>query len=405
MTDRNYTCVASAMQRPKRQLLNTKIFIERSTKIHFDKYDYKNSVYINSKTKVQIQCNECKLIFWQSPVTHMRGTGCPTCGQIKANKNSRISKTEWLERFKEVHKNKYSYDKADFSCSDEKITISCYEHGDFKQSPINHAKGHGCPHCAGCGRKTKLQAIADFKKTHGDKYDYSLVDYKGVDAKVKIICKKHGVFEQTPYAHAKGANCYHCAINEHPNLQYKDSGLIIGEFKKIHGDKYNYQKVEYKGAFSKVTIVCKEHGEFKQTPHSHKQGKGCPICGDLLKFTYSRKKYVESCKKSNGGVSSLYLIKIFDEKEIFYKVGITRNSLKHRFRKLKDYSFDDLCVVYGEAGFVYDLENKIHQLLRPFRYQPSKHFHGHTECFSKIPKEVEKLLKTLENSKQIQLIA
>lgn len=325
--------------------------------------------------------------------------------QDKKTKPYRLTFELFIQRAKTIHGEKYTYLSSRYTGTQNKVGVECGIHGVFYQYPSNHLKGHGCPHCAGCGRKTKLQAIADFKKTHGDKYDYSLVDYKGVDAKVKIICKKHGVFEQTPYAHAKGANCYHCAIDEHPNLQYKDSGLIISEFKKVHGDKYDYQKVKYKGAFSKVTIVCKEHGEFKQTPHSHKQGKGCPICGDLLKFTYSRKKYVESCKKSNGGVSSLYLIKIFDEKEIFYKVGITRNSLKHRFRKLKDYSFDDLCVVHGEAGFIYDLENKIHQLLSKYRYKPIKIFGGHTECFSQIPKDVGQLLKSLENSQQIQLIA
>ena len=75
------------------------------------------------------------------------------------------------------------------------------------------------------------------------------------------------------------------------------------------------------------------------------------------------------------------------------------------FRKLKEYQFNDVYVITGYAGFVFDLEKRLHSLLRPFRYQPSKHFHGHTECFSKIPKDVEKLLKTLENSQQIQLIA
>ena len=325
--------------------------------------------------------------------------------QAKKTKPYRLTFELFIQRAKAIHGDKYTYLSSRYTGTQNKVGVECGVHGVFYQYPSNHLKGHGCPHCAGCGRKTKLQAIADFKKVHGDKYDYSLVDYKGVDTKIKIVCKRHGVFEQTPYAHAKGANCYHCAINEHPNLQYKDSGLIIDEFKKIHGDKYNYQKVEYKGAFSKVTIVCKEHGEFKQTPHSHKQGRGCPVCGDLLKFTYTKLKYIESCNRNNNGMSSLYVIQLYSENEIFFKVGITKTTTKHRFRKLKEYQFNDVYVITGYAGFVFDLEKRLHSLLRPFRYQPSKHFHGHTECFSKIPKEVEKLLKTLENSKQIQLIA
>ena len=60
-------------------------------------------------------------------------------------------------------------------------------------------------------RKTKEQFIEEAKKIHGDKYDYSLVEYEGTDKKVKIICPIHGVFEQVPREHLHGHGCQLCA--------------------------------------------------------------------------------------------------------------------------------------------------------------------------------------------------
>lgn len=48
---------------------------------------------------------------------------------------------------------------------------------------------------------------------HGTKYDYSLVDYIHSKSKVKIICKKHGVFEQRPNDHLNGSGCSFCGGN------------------------------------------------------------------------------------------------------------------------------------------------------------------------------------------------
>ena len=53
---------------------------------------------------------------------------------------------------------------------------------------------------------------------------------------------------------------------------------MIEDFKEVHGDKYDYSKVEYINNITKVIITCSEHGEFKQSPSAHKQGAGCPTC-------------------------------------------------------------------------------------------------------------------------------
>jgi very-short-patch-repair endonuclease/Zn finger protein HypA/HybF involved in hydrogenase expression len=96
---------------------------------------------------------------------------------------------------------------------------------------------------------------------------------------IKIICNKHGVFEQTPHSHRIGANCPECAIELRLNNAIrKGQNIIIDKFKKIHGDLYDYSKVTYNGCGSDVTIICKTHGEFVQPVKRHLEGGICPKC-------------------------------------------------------------------------------------------------------------------------------
>jgi len=49
---------------------------------------------------------------------------------------------------------------------------------------------------------------------HGDKYDYSLMEYSGYKNNIKIICKKHGPFEQRASHHIDGSGCQKCAAEK-----------------------------------------------------------------------------------------------------------------------------------------------------------------------------------------------
>ncbi len=60
---------------------------------------------------------------------------------------------------------------------------------------------------------------------------------------------------------------------------------FIIDARLVHGDKYNYDLVEYINSYTKVKIVCHIHGVFEQRPHSHLKGNhgyhtgnGCPKC-------------------------------------------------------------------------------------------------------------------------------
>ena len=120
--------------------------------------------------------------------------------------------------------------------------------------------------------------IQRFIEKHGNKYDYSKVEYINAITKVIIICPEHGEFLQTPHAHLKGQGCPQCAKISRIKQKTSNTNNFIEKAKKIHGDKYDYSKVKYKLQNEKVTIICPEHGEFLQTPHNHLSGYGCPEC-------------------------------------------------------------------------------------------------------------------------------
>ena len=132
---------------------------------------------------------------------------------------------------------------------------------------------------------TTEEFITKAKLVHGDKYDYSLVIYNGVDSKIKIVCPIHGLFYQTPYNHCKGHECKKCSFMGMGLLTNEE---FIEKAKLIHGDKYNYSKVKYKTAKINVIIICPIHGEFKQIPDSHLRGSDCIKCSIITNTVNQR---------------------------------------------------------------------------------------------------------------------
>jgi len=289
--------------------LSSEVVIEDFRKAHGDRYDYSKVDYKNNNTKVSIICPEHGE-FRQVPASHKQGMGCPICGYGKLAIARSLSKDIVIEGFKKVHGERYDYSKVEYAAAKSKVTIICPEHGEFFQTPNNHKSGQGCPHCGGSIMRTSQQVIEEFRKAHGDRYDYSKVDYNNMGTKVTIICPEHGEFQQSPNNHKSGQGCPTCG-----GSLSKTTPEVIEEFKKVHGDKYDYSKVDYKNTGTKVTIICPEHGEFQQSPNKHKSGQSCPACGgkglsgdkwiELFikthgdKYDYSKVEY----KKSNAKVS------------------------------------------------------------------------------------------------------
>ena len=190
---------------------------------------------------------------------------------------------QFIEKAREIHGDKYDYSKVEFLKAKTKVCIICPEHGEFWQTPQHHLEGHGCSKCGNkaASEKQKFtveQFVEKAREIHGDKYDYSKVEYKDSHTRVCIICPIHGEFWQLPYDHLNGKGCNKCGYKSLSRIKTKTTEEFIKKSREIHGDKYDYSKVEYKGCFNKVCIICSKHGEFWQRPTDHINGKGCPVC-------------------------------------------------------------------------------------------------------------------------------
>ena len=196
----------------------------------------------------------------------------------------KLTTEEFIKKAREFHGDKYDYSLVDYKNAYTKIKIICPIHGEFEQRPNNHLDGRGCIKCANQNKGKKISKtntkntdyfINKSKEIHGDKYDYSKVNYINNRTKVEIICPKHGSFFIRPDSHTSDKRgCPKCGKES----RFLTNEEVIKQFKEVHGDKYDYSKVNYVNDRTKVEIICPKHGSFWQIPNSHKCGSGCPYC-------------------------------------------------------------------------------------------------------------------------------
>lgn len=315
--------------------------VEKAKKVHGHKYIYDESTFKNSVEKMRIIC-PTHGEFWQSMHCHInKKQGCPLCGKAhkrkRSKKKKKITKENFLSLCCEKFGNKFEYDLTDYKNLNSKIAVTCPEHGTFKQTANSHLNSkYGCPKCAADSvSKNSTMTTADFIKkaiaVHGNKYDYSKVEYRG-NKRVHIICPIHGDFWQSPHNHLFGNGCPKCGRQRTIDLNRMTQDDFIRRATEIHDSKYDYSKVKYVDYRTKITIGCPVHGEFKQTPDDHLQGKGCSKCGNLL--SKSENEIYEYCcslvGKENVIQSEHNIIKPH-EIDIYIpslKIGIEYNGLR-----------------------------------------------------------------------------
>lgn len=121
--------------------------------------------------------------------------------------------------------------------------------------------------------------ISKANEIHGSKYDYRLVEYKNNSIKVKVVCKEHGIFLQTPRDHLTGRGCVPCSLERKSSSQRMSGEDFLLKAVEVHGRKYDYSMVVFLNNKSRIWIICSEHGGFEQTLSLHLSGSGCPQCG------------------------------------------------------------------------------------------------------------------------------
>ena len=273
---------AAAAKRRK----STARFVAEASRVHGQLYDYSLVDYRSRSKPVTILC-AAHGPFPQAPGHHLLGRGCPRCGAAKQANALRRGQDEFVEMARSVHGDRYGYEEADYRDSTTKVAIRCPEHGVFRQEPNSHLKGSGCRTCASeriaaLRRKDTQTFVREARAVHGDTYDYSFTEYRANDEKVAIECRLHGPFELAPSNHLNGQGCYDCGLERIRRARSKTREQFIEDARRVHGDRYGYERVVYEHSHMDVTIVCRAHAPFDQTPGGHLQGHGCPRCNHFV---------------------------------------------------------------------------------------------------------------------------
>ena len=218
---------------------------------------------------------------------------------------------------------------------------------------------------------TTEQWIEKARAVHGDRYDYSNVEYVNAKTKVHIVCRSHGAFKQSPDHHARGRGCNGCKTD----MARKTISQFVIESRAIWGDRYDYSNTEYTRSEDRVEILCREHGcTFDQNPSSHIRGhQGCPYCS-----SYSR------------GAGMVYLIEIHvpDTNEKFLKIGWTTSNVRTRFTR-DEFEWKQLNRKMFPNAYLGDRwERYMQNMFDDCRYKPKHSFSGETECFGYQYKEL-----------------
>jgi hypothetical protein len=276
--------------------ITTEEFIRRGKEMNGDLDDYSKSIYTGHKNKIIVTC-KIHGDYEIKASDYLSGKRCKTCTYQNRDYSKNMDTNKFIEKARKKHGDKYDYSKTVYVKSNQKVIITCPIHGDFEQRPNGHLTGSGCPLCSGNVKYTTEIFIAKAKEVHGDADDFSLVDYQSINKHIKLICPIHGIYEITPGNYLSGKRCNNCGIERTANKRRCGTEQFIKMAKEVHGDKYDYSKVEYVNNETKVCIICPEHGEFWQTPYSHLNNKyGCHKCSLAIRG-YSMRTSIEDVQK------------------------------------------------------------------------------------------------------------
>lgn len=205
-----------------------------------------------------------------------------------------------IERFNKKHEYVYDYSLVEYTTVHTYVKIICKKHGVFLQTPNAHFRGQGCPVCGGTKRLDINIFITRSNKTHNYKYDYSKFIYIKNSVNGIIICPIHGEFKQSSGNHLNGNGCRKCGTINTVDKQKGNILIFIEKANKIHNYKYDYSKFIYINSITKGIIICPIHGEFTQDQNKHIGGKyGCSKCGDISASIKLRGNISEFIEKSN----------------------------------------------------------------------------------------------------------
>jgi len=231
-------------------------FIEKANAVHGDTYDYSLVEYKNNKTKVAIKCKECGTIFYQKPNNHLQGSGCPNCARKKRSERLSDTREDFIRKAIEKHGDKYDYSLVEYVSSREKVKIRCKKCGSiFEQAPAMHLTGNGCSVCNPPHQKLTHEEFVERLAQTHPNLEV-LSEYQGKDRKITVRCKIHDyTYQTTPHRLVQGANCKYCYYEREKKNKTNKLDKVLSEIKRIHGDKYEYPNIESEYVTSKSKLT------------------------------------------------------------------------------------------------------------------------------------------------------
>ncbi|UYL05232.1 hypothetical protein DIDNDMLP_00247 [Klebsiella phage KP13-7] len=281
----------------KGKKLTTSEFIKRAIEKHGNLYDYRNCNYINAKTKICIihpKYGE----HWLYPHCHLKGSGHPIVGRKSSIKNQSSTTSEFIKKANKIHNNFYDYSKTDYINSHTKVIVIDPVYGEYTVYPNDHLKSSNK---GGHPQRAKDKAIKQL------------------------------------------------------SARKTDQDVIIKRFKDVHGNLYDYSKVNYINYSTKVLIIHPIYGEHWITPINHINNKqGHPLAKNKNRTSYNPNK-----------PGYFYINEIIYNNKIYYKFGITSNynvRLKRHQSKNKLCSTEKYKLYYCNDGmFIKCMESYIKQ--------------------------------------------
>jgi len=303
--------------------------------------------------------------------------------------SKKLTTEQFIKKALAVHKNKYDYSEVDYINAKEKVKIKCKKHGMFLQNPSSHLAGSGCRKCA--------VEIQHNKQKHSHKQFVEKLFTINKD--LKVISKYKGIGKTIIVRDQYGID-YHSFPN---NLLKGKTPSIVTALDKdktfkvkasiAHNNKYTYTKAIYIKDNVNIIITCPIHGDFNQTPSNHLNGRGCKKCN--RNYGYRRSYWVNFCNNKKDSKPRVYLIRCYNDEENFIKIGITTKEINQRFHNNYKfpYKFEIIKEYFNTPVNTWNLEKELHRSLYKFKYKPLKKFGGDNECFNIKALDAE-ILKT-----------
>ena len=385
-------------------------FIRKAEILHGNVYDYSQVNYITAIVKVDVICRRHGS-FKITPNGHLSGGhGCKFCGTEKCTKASQHTHEQFIEKLKILYNGSMPFKViSDYVNNRSKITVED-EFGIYSMTASHMMEGSR-PSLLTAIDKTS-NAIARFRKKHGEKYIYDDFKYVKAQQKSRMDCALHGSFYLAPDTHLQGVGCAACGKISSKINQTSTKEEFVEKANKIHKNFYNYEDVVYEKANKHIFVRCYQHGEFKITPNNHTRGKGCPKCA-LEKISiingeistgWSLSRWTEGGSKSKTFDSfKVYFVKVYDKEEYFYKIGRTYRTVDDRLVGIP-YFYDVILITsHDDPKIIFDLENHLKRTFKAHKYKPLKSFGGQHECFALTPELIESVKRqmTLPSSSDI----